>query len=380
MLEISNRLKRIQGSERAERKILFPTGTIRLDSGEPNFSTPLHIQEAATRAMQNGFTHYVPAYGDEALREGIAASLKEDYGVERKTKEVLVTIGGSEAIYLMAAAYINPGDEAVVMDPDYSAYAEAIRLYGGDAIPAPVGTDLHVDLEEINRRVTPKTKMIFLSNPCNPTGMVYSEAAVRGLAKIAQKNNLILVVDEAYHKLVYDGAKHFSVYQVNEAKDHAVLINSFSKTYAMTGWRIGYLVANVEIVKTLAGLHKSMLICVNPSVQKACVAALTGPQTCVDFMKEEYSKRRKLALALLSEVDGLSVLPCQGAFYLFPRFDHALSSRELTKLLSEKKLVVRSGTEFGQNGEKHFRITFATSVENIEKGLDRLKKVLKELE
>jgi aspartate/methionine/tyrosine aminotransferase len=380
MLEISNRLKRIQGSERAERKIVIPTGTIRFDSGEPNFSTPLHIQEAATKAMRNGFTHYLPAYGDEALREAIVASLKEDYSVDRKAEDILVTVGGSEAIYLLAAAYINPGDEAVVLDPDYSAYVEAVRLFGGDAIPAPVGTDLHIDLEEINRRVTPKTKMIFLSNPCNPTGMVYTEAAVRGLAIIAQKNNLILVVDEVYHKLLYDGARHFSVCQVNEAKNHTVLVNSFSKTYAMTGWRIGYLVANAEIVKTLAGLHKSLLICANAHTQKACLAALTGPQTCVDLMKEEYSKRRKLSLALLSEIDGLSVLPCQGAFYLFPRFDHAFSSRELTTLLSEKKLLVRSGTEFGQNGEKHFRITFATSVENIEKGLDRLKKVLKELE
>lgn len=380
MLHISQRLKRIQGSERAGRKIIIPQGTIRLDSGEPNFSTPLHIQEAATKAMQNNSTHYVPAFGDETLREAICDALKQDYNVKRKTENVLVTMGGSEAVYLIAAAYINHGDEAIVLDPEYSAYSEAVRLFGGKAVPAAVGKDLHIDLETVARKVTQKTKMIFLSNPCNPTGMVYSEQEIKGLAKIAMKNNLLLIVDEVYHKLLYDDAMHFSVSQVEEAQSCNVVINSFSKTYAMTGWRIGYIIADVEIIKTLAGLHKSLLICANAPAQKACVAALTGPQTSLDLMKTEYNKRRKLAMDLLADIDGLTVPPCKGAFYFFPRFQHPLSSKELTQRLSEKKLLVRSGTEFGQNGDKHFRITFATSVKNIENGLGLLKTALKELE
>jgi len=190
----------------------------------------------------------------------------------------------------------------------------------------------------------------------------------------------MLVADEVYHKLVYDEVKHYSVCQVDEAKDNTVLINSFSKTYAMTGWRIGYIVASAAIIKTLAGLHKSLLICASAPAQMACLTALIGPQTCVELMKEEYVKRRKLAIELLSDIDGLSLIPCQGAFYLFPHFSHDFSSKELTQRLSEKNLLVRSGTEFGLNGEKHFRITFATSVENIEKGLGRLKKILKDLE
>ena len=167
---------------------------------------------------------------------------------------------------------------------------------------------------------------------------------------------------------------------MDEAKDNTVMINSFSKTYAMTGWRVGYIIASAAIIKKLAGLHKSLLICASAPAQMACLTALTGPQTCVNLMKEEYVKRRKLAIELLSGIDGLSIIPCQGAFYLFPRFSHDYSSKELTQRLSEKGLLVRSGTEFGLNGEKHFRITFATSVENIEKGLGRLKKILKELE
>jgi len=380
MFEISEMVKRIQGSERSQRKVIVPEGAIRMHMGEPDFPTPLHIQEAATKAMRDNFTHYGNPYGNEDLREAVCFSLKRDYGVERKPGSVLISAGGIEAIHVISATYLNPGGEVLILDPEYSAYADSVSLFGGRPVFVPRIDQFHLDLKAIEDRISERTQMMFLSNPSNPTASVLGEEGIRGLARITLEHDLLLIIDEVYHKLIYGGIKHFSICQVDEAKDRTILLNSFSKTYAMTGWRVGYIVGDEKIIKDLGMFHKALVTCVNTPAQKACVAAITGPQDCVESMKKEYDERRKLVEKGLKAIERISTPPCEGAFYFFPRFEHQMSSKDITNYLANKGILVRSGTEFGENGQRHIRISFTTSKENLEEGMYRLKKVLDELD
>jgi aspartate/methionine/tyrosine aminotransferase len=350
-----------------------------LDTGDPDFPTPEHIKEAVIKALEENHTHYGPAYGDQELREAVCLRLKLDRGIDRKPENVLITSGGSEAVYLIAATYINPGDEVLIFDPDYSAYAESVALFGGTPINVPRLDDFHIDLKSMESRITEKTKMVFFSNPGNPTGAVLSQSEICEMAKLAKEHNFMIVVDEVYDHLIYQEKPFFSICQVHEAEECTILLNSFSKTYAMTGWRVGYVVADRNIVNQIVKLHKSLMICTSRPLQKACIAALTGPQDCVNDMRAVYNARRLKVADILSDIENIQANSCEGAFYFFPRFNHSLTSKELTAYLAEKKLMVRSGTEFGDNGQKHFRITFATSESIIEEGLSRLKNALHQL-
>jgi aspartate aminotransferase len=222
--------------------------------------------------------------------------------------------------------------------------------------------------------------MIFLASPSNPTAAVLTEEEIRGLANIALERNVLLVIDEVYHRLLYGGVEHFSICQVDEVKDRAILLNSFSKTYAMTGWRVGYLVADPKVIRDLVGFHKALVTCVNAPAQKGGVAALTGPQDCVEAMKAEYTRRMRLVADVLKGIERVSTPPCEGAFYFFPRFEHQITSRDMTQYLTERGVIVRSGTEFGENGQHHIRISFATSIEKLQEGMERLKGALDELD
>jgi aspartate/methionine/tyrosine aminotransferase len=380
MFEISEMVKRIQGSERSQRKAAVPEGAIRMDRGEPDFPTPLHIQEAAAKAMRDNFTHYVDPYGDLELREAVCFSLKREYGVERSPENVLITAGGIEGINMISATYLDPGDEALVFDPGYSAYADSIALFGGKPVFVPLTDRFHLDLNAVADRISTRTKMVFLASPSNPTAAVLREQEIKGLANIALEHNLLLIIDEVYHRLLYGQVKHFSICQAEEVRDRAILLNSFSKTYAMTGWRVGYLVADAKVIQDLVELHKAMIICVNAPAQKACVAALTGPQDCVESMKAEYQRRKRFVEKALEGIERISTPPCEGAFYFFPRFQHKLTSREMTTYLAERGILVRSGTEFGQKGQHHIRLSFATSMEHLQEGMERLKGALDELD
>ncbi len=380
MFDVSQRISRISTSERAQRKIIIPQGVARMDIGEPDFPTPAHIQEAAFKAMQENFTHYGNAYGDSELREAICFALKRDYSVERKPENILVTTGGIEAIATIMGTYINPGDEVIIPDPDYSGYMDAVVLFGGNPVAVPLRDDLRPDLNTIASRITDNTKMIVLSNPSNPTGVVFDETEVRGLAEIVRMHNLFIIIDEVYHKLLYGDTEHFSICQIDEIQDRAIVLNSFSKTYAMTGWRVGYLIADAAVVSQLVLFHRTIVSCVNTPSQKACVAALTEPQDCVEQMRQSYDTRRQLVETKLKNIESLSAPPCQGAFYAFPRFTHPMSSREMLAYLMDRGVLVRSGTEFGKNGEGHIRIAFTTSAEMLEEGMNRLENALKDLD
>jgi aspartate aminotransferase len=379
VLEKSDRVKRLSGSERSQRPTVVPKGAVRLDMGEPDFPTPGHVQEAATMAMRNNLTHYGSAFGEPALRQAVCLSLKRDFGVERKPENVLVTSGGIEAIHVICATYLNPGDEALIPDPEYSAYADSVSLFGGTPVFFPLKEDFHIDFEAIEKRSSQKTKIIFVSSPGNPTGRVLREDELRSLARLAVKKDLLLVLDEAYHKLIYSGVRFLSICQVEDVQNRSILLNSFSKTYAMTGWRVGYMVADAPLIKDMVTFHKAMTICPNVPAQMACAAAAAGPQDCVEVMRQEYEKRKDLVEKKLKEIKGLHTPPCQGAFYFFPRFDHALTSQQMTEYLFNKGILVRSGTEFGASGQKHLRICFATSMEILGMGMDRLKQALDEL-
>jgi aspartate aminotransferase len=380
VLEKSDRVKRLSGSERSQRPTAIPKGAIRLDLGEPDFATPAHIQEAAYRAMRDNLTHYGNAYGEPALRQAVCLSLKRDFGVERKPENVLITAGGIGAINVVCATYLNPGDEALIPDPEYSAYADSVALFGGAPVFFPLKEDFHIDFEAFEKCISKKTKIVFISNPGNPTGRVLREEEIRGLARLAAEKDFLLVMDEAYHRLIYSGARFLSICQVEDAQNRSILLNSFSKTYAMTGWRVGYMVADAPLVKDMVAFHKATTICPNVPAQMACAAAAAGPQDCVETMRREYEQRKDLVERKLKEIKRLHTPSCEGAFYFFPRFEHSLTSQQMTEYLFGKGILVRSGTEFGAGGQKHFRIAFSISMDNLEQGMDRLKRALDELE
>ncbi len=379
MFELSDRVKKLAGSERSQRPMVIPEGAIRLEMGEPDFPTPIHIQEAAARAMQDGRTHYGNAYGEPALREAVCMGLKRDFGVERKPENVLITSGGIAGIHTICATYLNAGDEALIPDPEYSAYADSVALFGGTPVFVPLKENFRIDFEAMEKRISKKTRILFVSNPGNPTGRVLREDEIRSLARLAVEKDFLLVIDEVYHKLIYGAITFFSICQVEEARSRAIVLNSFSKTYAMTGWRVGYMVAEASRIKEMVTFHKAMTISTNVPAQIACAAAITGPQDCVEAMRREYEKRKGIVTQMLSEIKGLTTPPCEGAFYFFPRFRHSLTSQKMREYLFTKGILVRSGTEFGACGEKHFRICFATSAEMLEKGLDRLKQALDDI-
>ncbi|MCU0559218.1 MAG: aminotransferase class I/II-fold pyridoxal phosphate-dependent enzyme [Desulfobacterales bacterium] len=376
MIETSERVKRLSGSERSKRPIAIPKGAIRLDMGEPDFPTPTHIQEAAKRAVRDNRTHYGSAFGEPALREAICLSLKRDYGVDPRPENVLVTSGGIEAIHVISATYLNPGDEALIPDPEYSAYADSVALFGGTPVSFPLKADFHVDFDALAERLSPRTKLMFISSPGNPTGRVLAEEEIRGLARLAEKNDFLLVLDEAYHKLIFSGVRFFSICRLEAFAERTLLLNSFSKTYAMTGWRVGYMVADAQRIKEMVVFHKALTICPNVPAQMACAAAAAGSQECVETMRREYEKRRDLVEQKLKQIKGLHTPPCEGAFYVFPRFEHPLTSQQMTEYLFDKGILVRSGTEFGARGQKHLRICFAASLEILEEGMDRFKRAL----
>jgi len=218
-----------------------------------------------------------------------------------------------------------------------------------------------------------------MANPSNPTAALLQEDEIRGLARTALEHGLLMVVDEVYHKLLYDGHRHFSICQVEEGKDRAILLNSFSKTYAMTGWRVGYVVSGSEVIQNLVHFHRAMVTCASVPLQKACLVALQGPQDCVDRMVSEFDRRRRAVDRALKSIPGILHRPCEGAFYFFPRYTHSLSSKDMASYLAERGLMVRSGTEFGEKGQNHIRLSFATSLEKIEEGMERLRRALEDL-
>ena len=354
---------------------------VHFEQGEPDFTTPHHIVEAAVKAARDGFTHYTEADGTLELRQAIAEKLKNENCIDADAKtDVTITSGSQEAMLITALGFLDSKDEALILEPYYPAYFEDTLI--AEATPVPVrldeGRDYGVEVDVLEEKITEKTKMIWLSNPCNPTGHVFSKHDLEGIAEVAQEHNLIVFADEIYEKLTYDGVKNISIGSLPGMEERTITVNGFSKAYAMTGWRIGYIVAENKLSATLRKLHYYAALCPNSISQKAAVAALTGPQDCVKEMLREYGRRRRLVMDELNQIESLPYTVPKGAFYVFPDFSAFEKSDEALalRLLKEAGVVTVPGSGFGKVGEGHLRISYSISYEQIREGMKRLRTCL----
>ena len=354
---------------------------VHLEQGEPDFKTPNHILEAALDAMKEGFTHYTEINGTLELRKVIAEKLEKENGIDVDPQtEVTVTSGTQEAMFIAALGFLNSGDEALILDPYYPAYYEDTLLAEAVPITVPYNEEenYRIELETLERKITKKTKMIWICNPCNPTGYVFSKQDLEIIAEVAKKHNLIIFVDEIYEKLVYDGTRHISLGSFPGMENRTITVNGFSKAYAMTGWRIGYVAAEKELSTTLRKLHYYTALCPNAISQKAALAALTGSQNCVKEMVMEYDKRRRLVIKELNKIKSLPYSMPKGAFYVFPNFSSFEKSDEefASYLLKKARIVTVPGSGFGKAGEGHLRISYSVSYDQVKEGMKRIRECL----
>lgn len=373
--------KRVRSIEQSPiRKIIDLTESrpdiIGLHAGDPDFATPKHIVEAGCQALRDEYTHYTHGAGLLQLREAIARKLLEENGIEANPKsEITVTAGGYAAIFAIIQATIEPDDEVILIQPAWS-YSGFIRLAGGVPVAASLhGPDFEPSRATVEQHITDKTRMILVNSPNNPTGSVYSRNSLLDIAKLAKERDILILSDEVYQKIVFDGNEHFSIASRSEFKDSTITVNSFSKTYAMTGWRIGYVVASEAITTDIRKIHGFMVSCAPASAQKAAVGALSGPQDCVSEMVDEYRRRRDLIVAGLNDIDGFQCTPPKGTFYAFPNVSKlGMSSTEIAeKLLEQAKTATIPGSAFGEAGEGYLRLSFANSQRNIQEALTRIK-------
>lgn len=356
---------------------------IHMEIGRPDFDTPQVIKDAANTALANGNVFYTSNYGTPELRQAIADKLKRDNGVDYKAEEILVTIGVGEGTYAAVAAFTEPGDEILVPDPVWLNYIHVPHFFG--AVPVSYAlkeeNDYQIDLDQIESLITPKTKMLVINTPGNPTGVVQSYETLEKLADIAKRHDLIVVSDEIYEKLVYDGAKHVSIAALPGMKERTITLNGFSKCYSMTGWRLGYAAAPVEFIKAMVRVHAYINTCAPSFVQEAGITALEKAEPDVQEMVKEYQRRRDYAVSAINAIDGLSCKTPGGAFYIFVNIKSlGKTSAEMADyLLDHAKIAAVPGSAFGPEGEGYIRLSYACSYERIVEAMERLKKAVAEL-
>jgi|SRR5579871_1026752 aminotransferase len=348
---------------------------ISLGVGEPDFVTPDHIRQAGIQSINEGETHYTSNYGTIALREAIAGLLARRYGVTYDPKtEVLVTVGVSEGIDAAMRALLDPGDEVIVPDPGYVAYEADIVFAGGTVVPVTTSVESHFALEAsaVEAALTPRTKVILLGNPNNPTGSVIERAELEKIAKLAVEHDLVVLSDEVYSRLVY-GAEHVSIAALPGMRERTILVDGFSKAYAMTGWRIGYVAAPAHILEAMLKIHQYAIMCAPTMSQAAALEAVLHGEDDVRMMVASYDERRKLIVAGLN-AQGLPCYEPHGAFYAFPSIaGTGLSSDDFAeKLLFEERVAVVPGSAFGAAGEGYVRCTYCTAREKLEEAIERI--------
>ncbi|MFN4279989.1 pyridoxal phosphate-dependent aminotransferase [Thermosynechococcus sp.] len=351
-------------------------------AGEPDFDTPAHIREAAKTALDQGKTRYGPAAGEPALRQAIATKLNNDNHLPYRPENILVTNGGKQALFNLMLALINPGDEVIIPAPYWVSYPEMVHLAGGTPVivTTTAETGYRITPAQLEAAITPKTRLFVLNSPSNPTGMVYTPAEIRALAAVIVRHQLWVVSDEIYEKILYDGAKHLSIGAVSEAAfEQTIVCSGFAKAYAMTGWRVGYLAGPADLIKATAKIqgHSTSNVCT--FAQYGALAALEGSQACVAEMVAAFRDRRTRMYEGICEIPRLRCLKPQGAFYLFVDISETgLSSVEFCdRLLEEEKVATVPGKAFGM--DDHIRLSYATDLATIEKGLMRLAKFVEQL-
>ena len=369
--------------ERATKMQKNGEDVIHMEIGRPDFDTPQVIKDAANAALANGNVFYTSNYGTPELRQAIADKLKRDNDIDYKAEEILVTIGVGEGTYAAVAAFTEPGDEILVPDPVWLNYIHVPHFFG--AVPVSYKlreeNDYQIDLNEIEGLITPKTRMLVINTPGNPTGVVQSRETLEKLADIAKKHDLIVVSDEIYEKLVYGEAKHISIASLPGMKERTITLNGFSKCYSMTGWRLGYAAAPAEFIKAMVRVHAYINTCAPSFVQEAGITALEKAEPDVQEMVKEYQRRRDYAVSAINAIDGLSCRTPGGAFYIFVNIKAlGKTSAEMADyLLDHAKIAAVPGSAFGPQGEGYIRLSYACSYERIVEAMERLKKAVAEL-
>jgi len=361
-------------------------------AGEPDFDTPSFIKEAAKEALDRGMTRYTPVAGIAELKEAICRKFKEDNGLDYKPSQIIVSNGAKHSLYNAFQAILNPGDEVIIPSPYWLSYPELVKLADGVPVFVQTREEDHFKLrpEDLKKAITPKTKALVLNTPNNPCGCVYEPAELQAIAEIAVESQLFVISDEVYEAMVYDGLQHVSIASLGpEIKDLTIVVNGVSKTYAMTGWRIGYAAAHEEVVKVMSNVQSHTTSNPNSIAQYASLAALKGPKDQVKTMVAEFDKRRKFMVERINSIPGLSCNMPKGAFYVLlnisqvigksykgRRIDGSLSFADA--LLDAQMVAVVPGIAFG--ADNYVRLSYALSLDNIKKGLDRIEAFIKELE
>jgi aminotransferase len=349
---------------------------ISLGVGEPDFDTPPQIVEAGVRSLRGGRTHYTSNYGTVELRRALATHLERRYGVSYDPqRELLITVGASEAVDLALRATCDPGDEVILHEPSYVAYVPAVQFAGGVVrrVSTHLEDDFALDPVAVEAAITPRTKALFLGYPCNPTGAVLPEAVQDELARIAVRHDLLVYSDEIYDRLGYGSYRHRAMSALPGMRDRTILMGGFSKAYAMTGWRVGWLAAPPHLVEGILKVHQYSIMSAPTTAQDAALVALTSGEPDVERMLEEYDRRRRLLVRGLNDL-GLTTFEPRGAFYAFPKITSTGFDSETfaQRLLEEERVAVVPGSAFGPSGEGHVRACYATAYEQLEEALVRI--------
>lgn len=349
---------------------------IHLEIGEPDFDTPKNIKEAAIRALNEGYTHYTPSAGLMKARETVARYISQTRGIEVSPEEVVITPGGKPVMFFAILALIDSGDEVIYPNPAYPIYESVVNFIGGKPVPIHLReeNDFRLDTDELKAAVTPRTKMIIINSPHNPTGGVLTKGDLEAIADLAQRHDLWVLSDEIYSRIIYSG-DHISIASLSGMKERTILLDGFSKTYAMTGWRLGYGVMEVSLAVQIARLMTNCNSCTASFTQMAGIEGLHGPQDEVERMVAEFRERREVIVEGLNSIPGISCRLPRGAFYAFPNITAiGWDCKKLAdSLLEEAGVAVLPGTSFGKYGDGYLRLSYANSVGNIRKGLERIR-------
>ena len=359
-------------------------------AGEPDFNTPDNIKAAGIAAIEENQTRYTPAAGLMPLRKAVCARMKEDLGLDYEPSQVVVASGAKHSVYAAIMVCCDPGDEVIIAAPYWLSYSEMVRMAGAVPVEVVASKEQHfkITAEQLEAAITPKTKMFMLNSPSNPTGMVYTKEELEALAAVCEKHGIYVLADDIYYKLVYDGIEYTSIASVSPAmKEQCIIVNGVSKTYAMTGWRVGYTLSNETVAKAMSSYLSHSTGAPATPAQYAAIEALTGPQDSVETMRQEFEKRRDHLVERMNKVPGVSCLKPQGAFYVMmdmsgfvgkEMYGHVIENDvDFAQLFLEKGLVATVPTS-AFAAPNYLRWSYATSLEQIDKGIDRLEKFIAE--
>ena len=356
---------------------------IHMEIGRPDFDTPQKIKDAAYRSLENGNVFYTSNYGTPAIRKAIADWENKRNHVDYDASNVLVTVGVGEATYAAMAAFLEDGDEVLVPNPVWLNYIHVPNSLGATPITYSLKEEnnFQIDFEELESKITERTKMIVIVDPSNPTGGVFSEETLKKLADIAIKNDLLVISDEIYEQLTYDGTKHICIASLPGMKERTIKLGGFSKAYSMTGWRLGYMCAPEEVIKACVRVHQYTITCASSFVQEAAITALNDCDDDVEAMRKEYQRRKDYVVKALNEIDGISCNNPQGAFYIFMNIKElGKSSMEMAEyLLETAKVAMVPGSAFGSEGEGYIRLSYACSYDELVEACARIKDAVEAL-